>query len=147
MRASCARVARFAKIAGRIRQDSRLFPICANPKRYRSYDRPRHARRRRHAPLAEWIGLGTLALLYLFGLGWAVRGAASRARGRAYWIACAALIVGGTACALVAPPSPPDSGEMPPGFGLGVLVTLLGIAGTTAGCAWRAIARLRRGRP
>lgn len=91
-------------------------------------------------PLAEWTGLGTLALLYLFGLGWAVRG-------RAYWIACAALIVGGTACALVAPPSPPDSGEMPPGFGLGVLVTLLGIAGTTAGCAWRAIARLRRGRP
>lgn len=98
-------------------------------------------------PLAEWIGLGTLALLYLFGLGWAVRGAASRARGRAYWLACAALIVGGTACALVAPPSPPDSGEMPPGFGLGVLVTLLGIAGTAAGCAWRAIARLRRGRP
>ncbi len=32
-------------------------------------------------PLAEWIGLGTLALLYLFGLGWAGRGAASRARG------------------------------------------------------------------
>lgn len=24
-------------------------------------------------PLAEWIGLGTLALLYLFGLGWACR--------------------------------------------------------------------------
>ncbi|AJY38531.1 hypothetical protein I6G56_21445 [Burkholderia humptydooensis] len=96
-------------------------------------------------PLAEWIGLGALALLYLFGLGWALRGAASRARGRAYWIACAALIAGGTACALVAPPSSPESAEMPPGFGLGLLVAMLGIAGTTAGCAWQALARLRRG--
>ncbi|ABC34655.1 hypothetical protein [Burkholderia thailandensis] len=94
---------------------------------------------------AEWAALGTLALLYLFGLGWSLRGALARSRGRAYWLACAALIAGGTACALLAKPSAPNSGEMPPGFGLGVLVVMLGIAGTTAGCAWQAIARLRHG--
>ncbi|KWZ38062.1 hypothetical protein WS72_24520 [Burkholderia savannae] len=93
---------------------------------------------------AEWIGLGALALLYLFGLGWSLRGAFARTRGRGYWLACAALIAGGTACALLAKPFPSDSGEMPPGFGLGVLIVMLGIAGTTAGCAWQAIARLRR---
>ncbi|KVD78316.1 hypothetical protein WS62_29285 [Burkholderia sp. ABCPW 14] len=97
-------------------------------------------------PFAEWFGLGTLAAPYLFGLGWALYSAFRQARGRGYWLACAALIVAGTACALLAKPYPPGSGEMPPGFGLGVLVVMLGIAGTTAGCAWQALARLRRER-
>ncbi|KVE23934.1 hypothetical protein WS67_22305 [Burkholderia singularis] len=94
-------------------------------------------------PAAEWIGLGALALLYLFGIGWASYCAITHARGRGYWLACIALIAAGSAIACFAASSPPGSGEMPAGFGFGVDVALLGIAGVSAGCAWQAIARLR----
>ncbi|SMF99857.1 hypothetical protein [Burkholderia singularis] len=94
-------------------------------------------------PAAEWIGLGALALLYLFGIGWASYCAITRARGRGYWLACIALIAAGSAIAYFATSSPAGSDEMPAGFGFGVDVALLGIAGVSAGCAWQTIARLR----
>lgn len=94
----------------------------------------------------DLIALGALALLYLFGLGCALYQACARPRGRLYWLACIALIVAGSGLMAFAPPTSPDSGEMPPGFGLGVLIVFAGIAATSAGCAWRAISRLRRPR-
>jgi drug/metabolite transporter (DMT)-like permease len=94
----------------------------------------------------DLIALGVLALLYLFGLGTALYQAYARPRGRLYWLACLALIVAGSGLMAFAPPASPDSGEMPPGFGLGVLVVFAGVAAVSAGCAWRAISRLRRPR-
>jgi peptidoglycan/LPS O-acetylase OafA/YrhL len=94
----------------------------------------------------DLIALGTLVLLYLFGLGGALYHACTRSRGRFYWLACVALIAAGSGLMAFAPPATPDSGEMPPGFGLGVMIVFAGLAATSAGCAWRAISRLRRPR-
>ncbi|AOJ89145.1 hypothetical protein ACV22V_18710 [Burkholderia sp. AW33-5] len=85
----------------------------------------------------DFIALATLAVLYLGGVGlalWRIRTAA--ARGKVYWIVCIALLAGG-AIAITANLSPmPNSGEMPPGFALGVEAVLLGLALVAAGCAW-----------
>lgn len=91
----------------------------------------------------DLLALGVLTLLWLFGLGWAGWQAWRATRGRLYWVACLALIVAGTVALGIARPDSPDSGEMPAGFALGVLVTFAGLAATTAGCAWQAIRRLR----
>ncbi|KVC43301.1 hypothetical protein [Burkholderia diffusa] len=85
----------------------------------------------------DFIALATLAVLYLGGVGlalWRIRTAAPR--GKLYWIVCIALLAGG-AIAIAANLSPmPNSGEMPPGFALGVEAVLLGLALVAAGCAW-----------
>ncbi|KVM91657.1 hypothetical protein [Burkholderia diffusa] len=85
----------------------------------------------------DFIALATLAVLYLGGVGlalWRIRTAAPR--GKLYWIVCIALLAGG-AIAIAANLSPmPNSGEMPPGFALGVETVLLGLALAAAGCAW-----------
>ncbi|AOI62816.1 hypothetical protein WS98_14370 [Burkholderia territorii] len=85
----------------------------------------------------DFIALATLAMLYLGGVGlalWRIRTAAPR--GKLYWIVCIALLAGG-AIAIAANLSPmPNSGEMPPGFALGVEAVLLGLALVAAGCAW-----------
>ncbi|KVG29715.1 hypothetical protein WL93_05435 [Burkholderia diffusa] len=85
----------------------------------------------------DFIALATLAVLYLGGVGlalWRIRTAAPR--GKLYWIVCIALLAGG-AIAIAANLSPmPNSGEMPPGFALGVETVLLGLALVAAGCAW-----------
>ncbi|KUZ11262.1 hypothetical protein WI69_15540 [Burkholderia diffusa] len=85
----------------------------------------------------DFIALATLAVLYLGGVSlalWRIRTAAPR--GKLYWIVCIALLAGG-AIAIAANLSPmPNSGEMPPGFALGVETVLLGLALVAAGCAW-----------
>ncbi|WP_175729311.1 hypothetical protein [Burkholderia ambifaria] len=90
-----------------------------------------------HDRTGDLVALATLALLYLGGVGlalWRIRTAAPR--GKLYWIACIALLAGG-AIAMTANLSPiPNSGEMPPGFAVGVEAVLLGLALVAAGCAW-----------
>lgn len=92
----------------------------------------------------ELIALGTLALLYLFGIGWSLRQAAKYPRGRFYWLGCAALIVAGTLSIVLVQPDLRAPGRLSAGFLAGVLVVMLGVTGTAAGCAWQAIGRLRR---
>ncbi|TDA43771.1 hypothetical protein [Burkholderia pyrrocinia] len=86
---------------------------------------------------ADLVALGTLAVLYLGGAGialWRIRAAAPR--GKAYWIVCMVLLAGG-AIAMGGNLSPvPNSGEMPPGFALGVEAVLLGLVLVAGGCAW-----------
>ncbi|KVH46008.1 hypothetical protein WL88_17560 [Burkholderia diffusa] len=85
----------------------------------------------------DFIALATLAVLYLGGVGLALwRIGTAAPRGKLYWIVCIALLAGG-AIAIAANLSPmPNSGEMPPGFALGVETVLLGLALVAAGCAW-----------
>ncbi|WGS46516.1 hypothetical protein LFL97_36455 [Burkholderia sp. JSH-S8] len=98
-----------------------------------------------HDLVGDTIALGTLALLYLAGLGlalWRIRAAARR--GKVYWLVCAALLLGG-AGAMFAGQSPETNvGEMPAGFALGVEAVLAGLAMVAAGCAWLML-RARRG--
>jgi len=93
----------------------------------------------------DLVALATLAVLYLGGVGlalWRIRTAAPR--GRLYWIVCIALLAGG-AVVMTANLSPvPNSGEMPPGFALGVESVLLGLALVAAGCAWLMLRARRR---
>ena len=97
-----------------------------------------------HDRTGDVVALATLALLYLGGVGlalWRIRTATRR--GKFYWIVCIALLAGG-AIAMTGNLSPvPNSGEMPPGFALGVEAVLLGLALVAAGCAWRML-RARR---
>ncbi|AJY09575.1 hypothetical protein K6W16_22270 [Burkholderia dolosa] len=97
-----------------------------------------------HDRSADIVALGALAVLYFGALGialWRIRVAR---RGRPYWIACIALLTGG-AVAMAGNLSPmPNSGEMPPGFGLGVEAILLGLALVAAGCAWLMLRATRR---
>jgi len=93
----------------------------------------------------DLVALATLAVLYLGGVGlalWRIRTAAPR--GKLYWIVCIALLAGG-AVVMTANLSPvPNSGEMPPGFALGVESVLLGLALVAAGCAWLMLRARRR---
>ncbi|WP_419689221.1 hypothetical protein ACN22W_20720 [Burkholderia theae] len=94
---------------------------------------------------ADIVALGTLALLYLGGAGialWRIRAAAPR--GKVYWVVCMMLLAGG-AIAMGGNLSPaPNSGEMPPGFALGVEAVLLGLAFVAGGCAWLMLRNRRR---
>ncbi len=94
----------------------------------------------------DLIALGTLALIYLCGLGWAAWQARRATRARLYWVVCLALIAGGTLASVIAHPDALDGGKMAAGFALGVGVIFAGLATTAAGCAWQAIHRLRGAR-
>jgi len=98
-----------------------------------------------HDRTGDFIALATLAVLYLGGVGlalWRIRTAAPR--GKIYWIACIALLAGGAIAITVNLSPVPNSGEMPPGFALGVEAVLLGLVLVAAGCAWLML-RARRG--
>jgi len=86
---------------------------------------------------SDVIALGTLAVLYLGGAGialWRIRAAAPR--GKVYWIVCAVLLAGGAIAMGINLSPMPDTGDMPPGFALGVEAVLLGLALVAGGCAW-----------
>ncbi|CAB3749862.1 membrane protein [Burkholderia sp. MSh2] len=86
---------------------------------------------------SDVIALGTLAVLYLGGVGialWRIRAAAPR--GKAYWIVCAALLAGGAVAIGLNLSPKPGSNEMPSGFAFGTEAVLLGLVLVAAGCAW-----------
>ncbi|TCW85140.1 hypothetical protein C5O80_07880 [Burkholderia sp. SRS-46] len=90
-----------------------------------------------HDLVGDTIALGTLALLYVAGLGlalWRIRAAGRR--GKVYWAVCAALLLGGAGAMFAGQSPEADAGEMPAGFALGVEATLAGLAMVAAGCAW-----------
>lgn len=96
-------------------------------------------------PLGDTIALGTLALLYLGGLGialWRIRAAP---RGKLYWVVCTALLIGGAGAMLAEQPSSSSVGDMRPAFALGIEAVLAGLALVAAGCAWLML-RTRRPR-
>ena len=49
-------------------------------------------------------------------------------RGKVYWIVCATLLAGGAIAMGINLSPVPDTGNMPPGFALGVEAVLLGLA-------------------
>ncbi|AXE29970.1 hypothetical protein DK842_08730 [Chromobacterium phragmitis] len=90
-------------------------------------------------PSSDWIPAVALLVLYVFTLLYSLF--QSWHQRRLYWLGCALLLVGGLMLMLQAEPAAPASGEMPPGFGLGVWVAVLGIAATLGGALtrrWRA---------
>ncbi|HGL4262118.1 hypothetical protein [Burkholderia dolosa] len=97
-----------------------------------------------HDRTADIIALAALVVLYFGALGvaaWRIRVAR---RGKIYWITCIPLLAAG-AIAMAGNLSPvPNSGEMPPGFALGVEAILLGLALVAAGCAWLMLRATRR---
>jgi hypothetical protein len=97
-----------------------------------------------HDRTADIVALAALVVLYFGALGvaaWRIRVAR---RGKIYWITCIALLAAG-AIAMAGNLSPvPNSGEMPPGFALGVEAILLGLALVAAGCAWLMLRATRR---
>lgn len=90
----------------------------------------------------ELINISLFAGLYLCCLAFALWKVARAGRGRLYWIACTATIVVGTLAMIFAPPASPTDGEMPPGFGLGAWVMLLGLLATAVGAIWSLVRRL-----
>ena len=87
-------------------------------------------------PLIALLALYVASLLYALRLAWRTRGLR--------WLACASLLIAGFLAMLLARPATPDSGEMPPGFGLGALLALAGIAAAAGGAVWRGLRRHRR---
>ncbi|MCQ0033513.1 hypothetical protein EFP18_09275 [Burkholderia glumae] len=94
-------------------------------------------------PVTDLIALGVLALIYVCALGWAGWQSLRARRGRLHWVICVALLVAGALAMAIARPATPDSGAMPGGFALGLLVALAGLAATAAGCARQALGKLR----
>ncbi len=76
----------------------------------------------------------------------------SRGPARFYWVACAAMFGLGIAATLLivlVPVATPDdngeiSGEMPPAFGLGLLLAVIGLGGIALGAAVALLRRLWR---
>ncbi len=90
----------------------------------------------------ELISLGMATVLFMCCLAFSLWKALRTDRSRLYWIACAVLIIAGTLGMVFAPTSAPNTGEMPPEFGLATWVMLLGLLATFLGAVWGMLHRL-----
>ena len=92
--------------------------------------------------VAEMITICVCASLYFSCLVFSIWKGYRSVSGRWYWIACAGLIIVGTAGMILAAPDSPSSGEMPRQFGLGAALMMLGVLGTAIGVAWGLLRRV-----
>ncbi|POB00259.1 hypothetical protein C2134_02340 [Chromobacterium sinusclupearum] len=92
--------------------------------------------------MSESIPLIALLALYFAALLHALRQAWRTCR--LYWLACALLLAGSALLMLLAEPATPNSGEMPPGFGLGAMLAQIGIVATACGSLWPRIRQCMR---
>lgn len=82
----------------------------------------------------ELFSISLFVMLYLFSIAFSIWKSFRSDRKRLYWIACASLIIIGTLTMLFfAFPDSPNSGEMPPEYGLGVWIVFVGLFGVIAG--------------
>ncbi len=90
----------------------------------------------------ELVSIGLAGALFLCCLGVSLWMAVRADRSRLYWIASAVMIIAGTLGMIFAPESAPDSGEMPPAFGVATWVMLLGLLASVVGIVCRVLRRL-----
>ncbi len=90
----------------------------------------------------DLISIGLAGTLFLCCLAFSLWKALRTDRSRPYWIACAVLIIAGTLGMFFAPASAPNTGEMPPEFGLATWVMLLGLLAIILGAAWGMLHKL-----
>lgn len=83
--------------------------------------------------VTEMVSICLFASLYFSCLVFSIWKGYRSVSGRWYWIACAGLIIIGTAGMVVAVPDSATSGEMPRQFGLGAGLMMLGLLGTAIG--------------
>lgn len=98
--------------------------------------------------VAEMMTICVCASLYFSCLIFSIGKGYRSVCGRWYWIACAGMIIVGTAGMIFAVPDSPTSGEMPQQFGLGAGLMMLGLLGSVTGVIWgvarRVFSRLAR---
>ncbi|OWY41087.1 hypothetical protein CEK28_02115 [Xenophilus sp. AP218F] len=84
-----------------------------------------------------------ILLSYLAALLWSLRHSWLKSRGRVYWLLSTLSLLGGLMLMLQTEPEAAPGGALPPEFGIGVLLALLGMLASAAGAALQLLARLR----